>query len=557
MKNNALIIILIFSSLALWAQEQDLDTQEVNVIEQFIPKVTPARKITDIPKVVDTIKDEKKIYYITLTNQYQTSYKIDTIKAAKIKGEPIPKLYANFLELRMGKAAAPFFRGYHNSLRNKQWSYGVEFGYHNSSAKVEGFDAGFRETLIAAFGKGILDLGILNAAVKREGSTFSAHAKQADLSDDQLHQYWGYSQLNLSFESKHNNRNRLHHHTRLFVKDLNEMTENNYGFESKLKKRFGVYDYSLLLKADLYSNNVAESMPFANDLIKEGLYTLSPRISAELFDVQINAGFDETINTFQSDSTNTNFHFYPQIRADYEIIPSIFKIYAGVRSGLTKNSYWSLSKENPFLLNALRYDGDAIKLKNTSSTNFYAGFNTFFNSAIRVGAKFSFANSTAMPFFSLNQSMWGNKFAVEYYSGTHAQLKADVSYSDSAKKGLDLSILFQRYMLDKVYAKAVNALYKPKVEVSLSSFYNVGDKIIFNLSFYSAFGRQFQHPNSSTLSENEQMKDLVDFDFKIEYKYNTVMSAYLSGKNCLGGYEIWQNYPVVPRQMQLGISYQL
>ena len=224
MKNNALTIILIFSSFSLWAQDQDLDTQEVNVIEQFIPKVTPARKITDIPKVVDTIKDEKKIYYSNLTNQYQTSYKIDTIKAAKIKGEPIPKLYANFLELRMGKAAVPFFRGYHNSLRNKQWSYGVEFGYHNSSAKVEGFDAGFQETLIAAFGKGILDLGILNAAVKREGCTFSAHAKQADLSDDQLHQYWGYSQLNLSFESKHNSRNRLHHHTRLFVKDLNEMT---------------------------------------------------------------------------------------------------------------------------------------------------------------------------------------------------------------------------------------------------------------------------------------------------------------------------------------------
>ena len=124
--------------------------------------------------------------------------------------------------------------------------------------------------------------------------------------------------------------------------------------------------------------------------------------------------------------------------------------------------------------------------------------------------------------------MLGNKFAVEYYSGTHAQLKADISYSDSAKKGLDLSILFQRYTLDKVYAEAVNALYKPKVEVSLSSFYNVGDKIIFNLSLYSAFGRPFQHPNSSALTENEQMKDLVDFDFKIEYKYNKVMSAYLS-----------------------------
>ena len=87
--------------------------------------------------------------------------------------------------------------------------------------------------------------------------------------------------------------------------------------------------------------------------------------------------------------------------------------------------------------------------------------NTFVNSAIRLGAIF-FCQQYCNAFLRQNQSRWGNKFAVEYYSGTHTQLKADVSYSDSAKKGLDMSILFQRYILDKVYAKTVNALYKPK-----------------------------------------------------------------------------------------------
>ena len=51
--------------------------------------------------------------------------------------------------------------------------------------------------------------------------------------------------------------------------------------------------------------------------------------------------------------------------------------------------------------------------------------------------------------------------------------------------------------------------------------------------------------------------NIIDFDLKLEYRYNKLLSAYLSGERLIGGYEIWQNYPVNPRQIQLGISYQL
>ena len=100
---------------------------------------------------------------------------------------------------------------------------------------------------------------------------------QDSLSEQQIHQYWGYSQLNVSLESKHNSRDRLRYFTAIHLSDLNEMTENNYGFESMLKRDSELMDYLVSFKADLYTNNTASNMLL--QLIKQGrsLY-LKPKV---------------------------------------------------------------------------------------------------------------------------------------------------------------------------------------------------------------------------------------------------------------------------------------
>ena len=118
---------------------------------------------------------------------------------------------------------------------------------------------------MAAYGKGVFDFGILNTNISRKANVFSAHGMQDGLSEQYMHQYWGYSQFNVSLESKHNNRDMLRYFTAIHLSDLNEMTENNYSFESLITKRFGAYDYSAGFKADLYTNNTATDMAFASD----------------------------------------------------------------------------------------------------------------------------------------------------------------------------------------------------------------------------------------------------------------------------------------------------
>ena len=559
MKSKVLVFGLVFSSLTVFGQDNELDAQEVNVIEQYVPTVPPARKINDIPKIVDTVKVEKTVHYSTLPKQYQTSYQIDTIKPAKIKGEPIPKLYQTYLRLGLGNTALPSFEGYYNSLRNKQWNYGFELGYHNSTAKAKGYDAGFQSNKVAAYGKGIFDFGVVNTNISRAGNVYSAHGSQSGLVEAKTHQYWAYSQLNLSLESKHNSKDRLRHFTQLHFSDLNEMTENNFRFSSALKKRFGAFDYSVAFKSDYYTNNTAKDVSFAADTVKEGVYTLSPRFKGDFYGVKVSAGFDEVVNNRMTDTVGLNFHFYPQLRADYDIVPELFKVYGGLRSGLRKNSYWSLSKENPFVLNALRYDGGAVELKNTStSLDVYAGLNTYFNSDIRLGAEFSFAKKKDMAFFYLNaSSVWANKFDVVYHDGTYLKLNTNISWQPSDKKGVDLVLNYHYYALIDDIVGVPAALYKPSFQAELNAFYNLGDKIIGHLDLYGAFGRRYTYPYPAWPVDKAFMKNIIDVDLMIEYRYNKVLSGYLKGSNLVGGYEMWQNYPVISPQIQLGFSYQL
>lgn len=556
------LLVVLFCGMLAQAQESDLDVQEVQVVEEFIPMVPPARKLFDIPQLVDTHSVDHAVYYSNLIRRYETDFQIDTIKPAKIKGEPITKLYQKYLKVGLGNAAMPSLEAYYNSMRSKQWAYGFSLGYHRASAKAKGlYEAGFQEDRVAAYAKGVFDFGVLNASIAREGNVITAHGGQTQLTEIQMRQYWAYSQFNLSLESNYTDKHRLRHRTTLYVSDLNEMAENNFRFSSQLQHRFGGYDYSVAFKGDVYTNNTAQDVAFAADTAKEGIYTLSPRFNGAFKGVKLSTGFDEVVNNRMADTVGLNFYFYPQLRADYELSPGLFSVYGGLRSGLQKNSYWSLSKANPFVLNPLYYDGAALELKNTSTAyDLYVGLDTYLHSTIRFGSSVSFAKKKDMPFFHLDaSSTWGNKFEAVYLNAHQLTLESSVTWRPSDKKGVDLSLVYYHFQIDQtnVASNEFSPLpfYKPSFKADVNAFYNVGDKIIGHLNLYAALGRKFTYINP--VHSLQESQDMIDIDLSIEYRYTKVLSAYLKGSRLIGGYDIWQNYPVVSPQIQLGISYQL
>ena len=76
-------------------------------------------------------------------------------------------------------------------------------------------------------------------------------------------------------------------------------------------------------------------------------------MSRELGGGYLNLGFElKSIDT--RDSADISYAIFPQIHYDYIFSEKNQSAYAGVRGGLDENSYWTLSKKNPFILNALQ-----------------------------------------------------------------------------------------------------------------------------------------------------------------------------------------------------------
>ena len=102
MKNKTIVLFYIIGFVvtgqSIFAQtEGDLGVQEVQVTESFIPNVPDAIKLANNPKLSDTIKVTKNVSYKPLNRRFDSQLKLNPIKSAKIKGEPLPQLYHTYI----------------------------------------------------------------------------------------------------------------------------------------------------------------------------------------------------------------------------------------------------------------------------------------------------------------------------------------------------------------------------------------------------------------------------------------------------------------------------
>ena len=110
-------------------------------------------------------------------------------------------------------------------------------------------------------------------------------------------------------------------------------------------------------------NNLSDKYVFADSLAKELILTFSPSVSRELGGGYLNLGFElKSMDT--RDSADISYAIFTNSLRLY-FSEKNQSAYVGVRGGLDENSYWKLSKKNPFILNALTLDGSGLNLINS------------------------------------------------------------------------------------------------------------------------------------------------------------------------------------------------
>lgn len=563
MNNKILISILSFTlcGLASLAQiDDDLGVQEIQVTKSFIPSIPEANKLLDIPTLSDTIKISKLVSYSPINKRFESQLSLSPIQAAKIKGEPLSKLYSTYIYGGVGNMSMPTARLFYSSDRNKSLSYALSLGYIESYANVNSVSdkdqkvsAAFRETDFSTYLKKDFDFGIFNANISRQGNLFQAygHNPSLKLEERLTEEYWGYSTLSLSLQSKNTDKGKPSYYTKLFAYDLNEKTENTLSWMLSLSQSYGMNSYSLGLAVDYDLNNLSDKYVFADSLVKELIITLSPSWSRPLGGGDLNVGF-QAISRDSRDSSDIILSIFPQIRYDYVFSEHFQRAYLGVRGGLVENSYWTLSKKNPFVFDALNLDGGSLNLVNGQvNYDFYLGLNSYLGANIKWSSELSYGRKENMVFFELDRnSTYQNKFNVVYDDVNHLQLKAFLNWNININSNLDLKLEYNKYDLDSISDFA----YKPRFKSNLNYSYNIGDKIIPSLELVTAINRSTATDSTSSAPI---LNDIYDINLALEYRYNNLFSAYFKANNLIGGYQTWENYPVLGPQVFFGLSFRL
>ena len=105
--------------------EDTLRTRIVTVFD-YKPTVSDAKKLAEKPTTVDTVLPKPEPRFAFETQQYGTTYVPDSIKAAKMKGEPLDPLYRSYVRGGLGNGINYSLDGYVNALRSRDGALGVD-----------------------------------------------------------------------------------------------------------------------------------------------------------------------------------------------------------------------------------------------------------------------------------------------------------------------------------------------------------------------------------------------------------------------------------------------
>jgi hypothetical protein len=260
-------------------------------------------------------------------------------------------------------------------------------------------------------------------------------------------------------------------------------------------------------------------------------------------------------------------HFYPLAEVSYSILNGTIVPFAGLKGNMEPTTYLSLYRQNPFIqsfpnlknlnnkLDAYVGIGGAI----SQTLSYKAGFNYR-----RFGDFAYFINdsitSTSNDFYS-----WGNVFTVVYEDLTSYNLYGELALYAGEKWKANARADFFKYTTDS----SSYAWHQPGLRILANGQYNLKNKFIISTDIFyigsrwakstvPVFGyEEINEVKKAGYTYYEyKLKGFLDANFKVEYRYNKRLSAWVQLNNAFGlKYQRWGGYPVQQIMAMLGATY--
>lgn len=551
-------ITLLFVNAAPQGMAQGLN-EEVTVTSAFQPSIPDANKInieppeseTDVPMPVMTYDNQPEQMLVTL--------KPESISAVKLIGEPLKKLYRNYVKAGMGTYTTPFIDLYAGSLRSKTTSLGLHLKHISSAGEIEDYpiannslnlaevygmrfldnhtlstEAGFRRNVVHHY-------GFLENEFNPETTPFSY-----SYSDDDLKQRFARINAGIGIRSNYKENDKLNHFAYFAFKntsDLFETRESNLNFNAGADKQFELLDFT-----DYQQLGLTASVDYTNykdSLIKQNstLVTIKPFISTSVNEYSLKAGLNISLK-FDSIS---KAYLFPFVEGQLRIIDDALVVHAGITGGVKRQSFNELSDINPFVQSVLPLSYTRDKFTFYAGLRARAGSNIDFSALIKssfVENACFFVNDYSMvPFnrFTLlhdDGKVFTGRIEAEYHSAEHIMIKAYAAFETWSLDSLD------------------HAYHVPPMTFGVDAMYQIQNKLVFRANVAARTKTYALTVNSSDQFVNSELGAFADVSLGVEYRYTKLLSGFINFNNVTNTrYFVWNNYPSYRFNLMAGVSY--
>ena len=588
-------IILFLAPTCLWAQNarngnDTLETGEVIIVKEFEPTIASARKMGSQPKLIELKTRELSFQYEEKPVSFESGFQPDSIKAARLKGEPLSRLYRNYLKLGLGNYLTTFGELYVNNVRSRNSLWGVGLKHRASSSGIDDYPfSGYSNNRAEVYGTKFLRSHQINGQVSYDRQKVHYYGLNdyyfdefdyEDIEKDDIAQTYNELQAKAGIESFYADSSDLNYkingkYTYLgtpeytFLTNSQQVQENNILLQTSFNRYFGeelaVLNFDLDYNQQLVDTNGTEARVNDPNLFAK----INPQIEFKGSKWRLSIG----LNVFIESEEEMNYRFYPNAFFKYNVYDDYVIPYVGIKGGLTRTNYNSLRQENPYLSSNLtlenlntRYNvfgGVRGAFSSQISFNVQASIRQEANSALFEKVDYTFLSPILS---SSNYQREYSSFGVVYDTIDITQVTAELTFFEENRFNLLARMDYMSYNMKN----ETKPWHLPQIKATVTGRYDLRDKIVASASFFYVGERYAKTYDPSegeevasdiingvtTYTYGVKLPGYFDANLGVEYRYNKKLSGFLNLNNILSqNYEIWHDYKSQGINVMLGVTY--
>ncbi len=519
----------------------------------FNPTIKDAIKFSDLPEIKDSVKRIQNIKYGIFSEPLFPKYQVQTINAAKIQNEPLPKLYHALIKAGYGPIYnMPYGEIFLANTRSRQNNYGLHFKHLSNTAHLENVGyGGMSNNNLNVYAKQFYKKHTLsgNILYNRDVVRYYGYDTSVNkLNNNYTKQRYQLINPTLKLQSHYTDSNHINHTIELGyhnLQNLHRESENNFKLNAKGDMFLNGEHFNLNFLTDYYNHKQS------NDTLNNLIMSLNPNFIASTKKWNAKLGLTGTLDNFKGQS---KVYFYPKLSVDYNFYENIIIPYAGLEGGLIKNSFRSLSNVNPYIDTTLKYTNTNNKIKG------FVGLRGNLSSKTTYDSKVSYDIFDSMYFFVRNYTgtnLLQNSFTPIYDNATLITINGSLKYQLREKF---LIVGTGNYYIWKTKT-LTRAYHKPDFDFTLSGIYNLESKIIIKADIFVA-GKQWtlseirDNETFTTTYKPTQLNGYVDANLGAEYRYSKMLSFFAQFNNIANQrYYRFDHYPSMKFNFMLGVTF--